>query len=314
MDTKNIIGEGYGFSFLFLIIPAIMLVIGYFIFPYPPSELALKLIQVPIFLGLITLGAGVLIKKGRTASKIKLIGWMIFSFYWSTQPTQLYLVEEGDVVNAVLCIIGVFALSYLAYHEWLSIKKNENIGCLNWIAGATAIAGLIYFGIEASFLKNWLIELTAQQSGWVLNLVIGNVQVIGSNIYHNESYIVTIVFACTAIQSIVVFIGMILVLSKVDVKKKIFGLLITVVPIYFLNLLRNALVGFLLTNKITDLNMAHNVIAKTGSLIAMIILLFIVIKIIPEIFNEIICLTDLYKRNGPLEKGIKNIFRRKKIE
>ncbi len=60
--------------------------------------------------------------------------------------------------------------------------------------------------------------------------------------------------------------------------------------------------------------MAHNVIAKTGSLIAMIILLFIVIKIIPEIFNEIICLTDLYKRNGPLEKGIKNIFMRKKIK
>jgi len=60
--------------------------------------------------------------------------------------------------------------------------------------------------------------------------------------------------------------------------------------------------------------MAHNVIAKTGSLIAMIILLFIVIKIIPEIFNEIICLTDLYKRNGPLEKSIKKIFGRKKFK
>jgi archaeosortase A (PGF-CTERM-specific) len=314
MGTKNTIGERNGFSFLFLVIPAIMLVIGYFIFLYPPSEIALKLIQIPIFLGLIVLGAGVLIKKGILASKIKIIGWMIFAFYWSTQPTTLYSVEEGDIINAVLCIIGVFVLFYLAYHEWLSIKKNESIVCLNWIAGATAIAGLIYFGIEASFLKDWLIELTAQHSGWVLDLVIGNVEVIGSNIYHNESYIVTIVFACTAIQSMVVFVGMIMVLSKVNVKKKIYGLLITVVPIYFLNLIRNALVGFLLANNITDLNMAHNVIAKTGSLIAMIILLFIVIKIIPEIFNEIICLTDLHKRNGPLEKSIKKIFRRKKIE
>ena len=233
-----------------------------------------------------------MIKQKALASKLKIIGWMIFAFYWSTQPTTLYLIEEGDVFNASLCIIGVFALSYLAYHEWLSIKRNESIGCLNWIAGATAIAGLIYFGIEGFFLKNWLIELTAQHSGWVLDMIIGNIEVSGSNIYHNGFYVVTIVFACTAIQAMVVFVGMIVALSKVDVKKKIYGLLITVIPIYFLNLLRNALVGFLLANRITDLNMAHNVIAKTGSLIAMIILLLIVIKLITEIFNEIICLTD----------------------
>src|SRR4030043_1977357 len=314
MESKNTKDEGKGFSLLFLVIPAIMLVIGYFIYPYPASDIALKLIQIPLFLGLIALGVGFLIKKVELASKIKMTGWIIFAFYWSTQPTTLYLIEEGDVVNAFLCITGVFVLFYIAYHEWLSIKRNESIVCLNWIAGATAIAGLIYFGIEASIFKNWLIEITAQQSGWVLNLVIGNVEVIGNNIYHNESYIVTIVFACTAIQSMVVFVGMIGALSKVDVKKKIYGLLITVVPIYFLNLLRNALVGFLLAKNITDLNMAHNVIAKTGSLIALIILLFIVIKIIPEIFNEIICLTDLYKRNGPLEKSLKKIFRRKKID
>ena len=314
METNSAIVKGSRFSFLFLVIPMIMLVIGYFVYPYPPTEIALKLSQIPIFLGLITLGIGFLIKKNKIASKLKIIGWMIFAFYWSTQPKTLYLVEQGDVFNAGLCIVGVFALFYLAYHEWLSIKRNESIECLNWIAGATAIAGLIYFGIEGFFLKDWLIQITAQHSAYVLDLVIGNVEVSGYNIYHNGSYVVTIVFACTAIQSMVVFVGMIVAILKVDFKKRTYGLLITVIPIYFLNLLRNALVGFLLAKRITDLNMAHNVIAKTGSLIAMIILLLIVIKIIPEIFNEIICLADLYKRNGPLEKEFKKIFRRKKIK
>lgn len=312
MNNNNTKDKGIGYSFLFMVIPVIMLIIGYFFYPYPPSEIALKLIQIPIFLGLIILGIGFLTKKDSLSGKLKIIGWLIFTFYWSTQPKALYFNEEGDIVNASICIIGVFVLSYLSYHEWLSIKRKESIRCLNWIAGATAIAGLIYFGIEISFLKDYLIEITAQQSGWVLNLFLGNVKVIGSNIYHNQSYIVTIIFACTAIQSMVVFVGMIIALSKIEINKKIYGLLITVVPIYFLNLLRNALVGFLLAKNITDLNVAHNVIAKIGSLIAMVILLIIVIKILPEIFNEIICLTDLYKRNGPLENIFKKIFRRKK--
>ncbi|MGF3554557.1 MAG: archaeosortase A [Thermoplasmatota archaeon] len=314
MDKKNIFYNENSFSFLFLVIPIVMLLISYLVYPYPPSDFTLKLIQIPIFLGLIILGAGFFIKNDALASKLKIIGWMIFAFYWSTQPKPLYLNENGDVFNASVCIIGVFILFYFAYHEWLSILRKEKIGCLNWIAGATAIAGLIYFGIELSFLKDWLIQVTAQQSGLVLDFVIGNVKVVGDSIYHNNTYVVTIIFACTAIQSMVVFVGMIAAISKVGVNEKIFGLLITVVPIYFLNLLRNALVGFLLAKDLTDLNMAHNVIAKIGSLIAMIILLFIVIKIIPEIFNEITCLTELYKRNGPLEKGFKKIFKRKKID
>lgn len=299
-------------AFLFLLLPIILLIVGYFIYPYPSSEVASSLIQIPIFLGLILLGIGALTKKRDTASKIKISGWMVFAFYWSTQPVSLYLGEEGDVFNASVCIIGVFVLSYLAYHEWLSIKRNESISCLNWIAGATAIAGIIYFGIERTALAPWLIEVTAKQSGDVLNLIIGNVDVYGKNIWYNGSYVVTIIFACTAIQAMVVFVGMIAALQKVDIKRKIYGLLVTVVPIYFLNLLRNALVIFLLANNITDFNVAHNYIAKIGALISMIILLFILIKIIPEILDEIFCLTDIYKRDGPIEKGIKKIFGRKK--
>ena len=56
---------------------------------------------------------------------------------------------------------------------------------------------------------------------------------------------------------------------------------------------------------------AHNVIGKGGSLIALVILLFIVIKILPEVFDEIICLTDLYKRKGPFERFFKIIWRKK---
>ena len=59
-----------------------------------------------------------------------------------------------------------------------------------------------------------------------------------------------------------------------------------------------------LAKDITDFNLAHNYIAKIGALITLIVLLFIAIKIIPEILDELYCISDLPKRKGPLEKLI----------
>jgi archaeosortase A (PGF-CTERM-specific) len=311
MSKKSVKNENMIIAFLFLLIPTLMLIAGYYIYPYPPNEISETLIQIPIFLGLILLGIGFFIKKEVVSNLIKIVGWMIFAFFWSTQPTILYFSEGGDVFNAAVCIIGVYVLSYLAYHEWLSINRKETLSCLNWIAGASFVAGIIYYGIERTALAPWMIGETAKQSAWVGNTIIGNTEVIGTDIYLNGVYVVTIIFACTAIQAMVIFIGMIGVLPKVDVKRKIYGLLVTLIPIYVLNLFRNALVVFLVGNNITDFNLAHNIISKAGALLTLIILLFIVIKIIPEVFDEIIGLTDLYKRNGPLERAGKIIWRKK---
>ena len=87
--------------------------------------------------------------------------------------------------------------------------------------------------------------------------------------------------------------------------------MVTVLPVYILNLFRNALVVFLLVRNITDFNIAHNIIAKAGSLIVLIVLLLIVIKIIPEVFDKLLSLVEIYKRNGPLEKVFKKIIWRK---
>ncbi|RLF51955.1 MAG: archaeosortase A [Thermoplasmata archaeon] len=190
----------------------------------------------------------------------------------------------------------------------MSTQRKEYVSCLNWIAGASAIAGLIYFGIELTPLSLWLREIVASQSGWLLNVFTGGVQVNGVYIKYKLASIM-IIFACTAVQSFVIFIGMILSLQHVDKKRKIYGLLVTVLPVYFLNLVRNAGVVYLVGIYGSDFfGMAHNIIGKSGSLIALIILLFILIKIVPEVFDEIMCLTDLYKRNGPMEKLLKKMF------
>jgi exosortase/archaeosortase len=53
------------------------------------------------------------------------------------------------------------------------------------------------------------------------------------------------------------------------------------------------------------------VLAKIGALITLIALLFIVFKIIPELFDEISCLIDLPKRKGPVERFFINVVGKK---
>jgi archaeosortase A (PGF-CTERM-specific) len=296
---------------LFFIIPTILLIIGILFFKYPLSGEIKTLISIPLYISLGLLLIGFFIDKKKISNLIKIVGWGLFAFFWSTQPNTLYFGEDGDLVNAFIGSVGVFLLFYMAYHEWLSTKLKKDINCLNWIAGVAAIAGIIYFGIELTPLAMQLRLIVAAQSGGLLNFFTGEVIVEGVNIYYKHAFI-ELIFACTAVQSMVLFVGMILPMKNVNAKKKVLGLLVTVVPIYFLNLVRNALVTYLTGEHGHDFfSAAHNYIGKGGSLIAMILILFIVIKILPEVFDEIINLTDIYKRDGPFERFIKKLLGKK---
>ena len=298
-------------AWLFIIVPTILIIIGVLYFEYPISEETRTILSIPLFISLILLIVGFFLKV-RFANNLKITGWVVFGFFWSTKINELYFGVDGDIVNAFLCVAGIYVLFYMAYHEWLSLKRKEKVECLNWFAGVASLAGLIYFIVELTPIAPWLIETVAAHSGWLLNLFIGNVEVYGPNIYIDGVFVVNIIFACTAMQSMVIFVGLILPLRKVSLNKKFYGLLATAVPVYFLNMIRNGLISYLLAEDITSFYIAHNIIGKGGSLIALVILLLIVIKIVPEVFDEIICLTDLYKRNGPLEKSFSKVFRRKK--
>ncbi len=295
------------FSLIFLILPTLFIIIGLIFFPFPVSKLIENIISISLFISLVLLLIGFLIKKEFIGNKIKIFGWILFSFYWATKINTLYYAEQQDIVNALLCIIGIYVLFYFAYHEWLSIKRNEKVDSLNWISGASSISGLIYFIIEFTPLAIILIEIVAAQSGYLLDIFVNGVSVEGRYILYEQAYI-RIIFACTAVQSMVIFIGMILPLKNVEKKRKIYGILITIVPVYLLNLVRNAGITYLIGGNITDFSTAHNLIGKGGSLLALVILLFILVKIVPEVFDEIISLTNLPKRGGPIEKKIKKLF------
>lgn len=296
---------------VFLSIPTMMVTAGFTLFGFPLSETTKTLLLIPLFLGLFLLLIGYLGKKG-SFSVIRAAGWGLFAFYWSTQISTLYYYEGGDIVNATICTIGVYVLIYFAYKEFTTDRD-----CMPWLAGAASIAGLVYFFMEKiPVLKRKLIETVARHSALLYSVFDKNIRVENSFIWAGRDYIngsaptAEIIFACTAIQSMLLFVGLILPLREVSLKRRLTILAFLMVTIYFLNLIRNASVLYLVGYGITDMNIAHNYIGKIGSLIALVALVIIVFRYIPELYDKIICTINLYKEEGFVERGIKRIVRR----
>jgi len=299
-------------SLFFIFLPLIYMILSFFVFTYPLPVWVTVVIPIPLYTSLIFLIAGSFYRSQKTAAFLRMIGWIVFSLYWATQPLTLYYAEQEDLVNAVLCVVGIFVLFYLSYREWVSITHDEYEPSLQWIAGASAIAGFIYFVIEQTSLAPLIINNVAWQSGMLLELFTGPVVINPPYLTYMSAYI-RIIFACTAIQSMVIFAGMILPLPNVPWNRKIKGLLITIVPIHVLNLIRNAGITYLVGIYGNEFfSIAHNYIGKGGSLLALIVLLLIVTKIVPEVFDHILAITDLPKKPGPLESMIQPYLKGKK--
>jgi archaeosortase A (PGF-CTERM-specific) len=287
--------------------PTVMLVVNFFLFPYPSPSYQ-WITAIPLFAGLLLLGAGVLDRMKKPGSQLKMAGWVLFALFWSTYPNLLYFSEGGDVFNTVLCVVGVYVLVYLAYHEWLSKERGDHPSSLDWIAGATFLAGIIYFSLEILLpsLRDGLILVVADQTVWLLRVFGFTVVQQGATILYN-GFPIRIIFACTAVQSLLLFVGMIGAMPRVPWRRKALGLLATVVPVYLLNLVRNAGVVWLTGGHVVSFDMAHNVIGKVGSLAALVALLFLTFRIVPELYDAIMGVVSLPKRKGPLERifGVK---------
>ncbi len=301
-------------AFFFGIPTAIMVAAHYFLITLPIEEF--NIITTPfLFIGLILIGIGYFDKR-EERHLLMFLGWFIFAIYWATQPEYLYYKGDGDIVNAAFCIVGVYFLSYISYHEYLSHKRMEEIESLNFLAGATFFAGMLYFIFQKmDFMGGVLIKAVAEQTVWLLKAM-GYAAETGS-IYYGMSVHVPIYFeghesvqlilACTGLQSMAVFIGVFAAL-KADSKRRLKAFFYTVPVIYVLNLIRNVGVVYGVEELGLSFYTMHNVIGKTGSLIALIVLAFIVFDLLPELYDNIMDLFKLPKRNGPIERAIRRMI------
>ena len=256
---------------------------------------------------------------------LNIIGWLLLGFFWWIQVEHYILIN--DPANGFFCALAMPFFGYLAIHEYLSIRWNANYEPLRWLAAMTVVAGGIYFFVErVPILSGWLIQIVAEQSIWILNSFdiptsLGNLDYgDGSKYYrpasnHEEVQIaiegdewrnpdsvsVTIVLACTALQSMIIFVGGV-VCTKAPADRRFYAFLATVPAIYLLNLIRNAVVIWLTYEHIwgdETFFYAHSVLGKVGSLIALVFLAIAVFHFLPEMQDSILGVIDLPLRKAP---------------
>lgn len=251
---------------------------------------------------------------GPRSALFRMWGWILFGAYWPFQAPTFFWGSEPDPINGYFCLLGPLFLWWIAYHERRSYEWKEDPPALRWFAGASAVSAATYFivfGIPA--VSNAIILTTAQQSNWLLKAIFGIpdsivVQDVSGQahifLHGGTEYAVTVIAACTAVQSMMIFVGAIACLQAAR-NRKLWGLLMTVPVVWVLNLFRNA--GIVYGYKylhwsafgLDSFEWMHSYIGKIGSLVALVVIALGVFATLPELHGNILDLFDLRKRRAP---------------
>ncbi|UCE73984.1 MAG: archaeosortase A [Methanomassiliicoccales archaeon] len=268
---------------------------------------------------LIGLGLGYYLKDN-DCHKFRMAGLFLFGLFWVLQTP--YFVAIGDLFNAVVCILALPFYAYLGYHEYLSYEWNEENESLKWVAGASFLAGGLYFLIDKiPLLSGYLILGVAVQTVWLINLFgygygVGEINYADNPLWYRTNFNeisveivgsnVSIIQSCTAIQSMLIFIAAIYCVQA-QTRRKWNAFFATVPIIYFLNLIRNISVIYMMDDLGWSYEFSHHTVGKGASFLALIVLAFIAFKLLPKLLDNILGIIDLKDREKKKEAGEKEL-------
>jgi archaeosortase A (PGF-CTERM-specific) len=220
-------------------------------------------------------------------------GWVVFGLSWGLKTPEFYLVEH-NIMYTVACALAIPATLYLAL---LMIRDERE--SLMVLTKSAAISGIFYFPFAFfPWLGGWLIQVTTDITLVAVN-ALGQHAVAKGDVITLNGEKVQIILACTAIQSMALFIGVVGCI-KAPWERKLKAFLASVPVIYVLNIIRNTFVisayggqWFQIapqtivewtgeTADYASFFWAHNVLAETGSLIALVAISYAVITFLPE--------------------------------
>jgi archaeosortase A (PGF-CTERM-specific) len=264
-----------------------------------------------LWVSLLMLVIAVILPK-RHGRYVAAAGWVLFGLNWGL-ATPFYYLHEHNIMYTVACILAIPATCYGAY-----ILVSYGRESLMVLTRCAAIASVFYFPFQVlPGLNQWLIETTTSIT---FSILVALGQPVARNFSENglndvivlNGQRVQIILACTAIQSIAIFVGVVGAV-RVDWKRWLTAFLVTVPIIYILNLGRNVFVILAYGNQwfqvmtdtvvgwtgepvaYTSFFWANNVLAEAGSLVALVVISYAVMKLMPELLSYLMDILDLVK-------------------
>ncbi len=230
------------------------------------------------------------------------LGWVSFAGYCYFETLRCLMLE--DYVRTSFALIFL-AFSLLLAFLLMTTSEKDDADLVLTITKVALITAVFYFPFsEFALLGDTLIFVTAKLSAMMLNLLnVGVYMVPPSSIYSTSSSFhevykqpIVIILACTAIQSMALFMGVVFGVTA-PIGRKLKAFCVSVPVIYGLNILRNALVAAAYFEQwfgspLHSFFIAHEVLARIGSMIALIAIAYAVFVILPEALDLI---EDLFR-------------------
>ncbi len=219
-------------------------------------------------------------------------GWIFLSIYWNLQPGTY--IDMQDYVNAFLVVAAGGVSLFIAYIMFRARDTIENgYEVFISLSRAASVGGLLYFLFaEIGFLNSRIISTVTDQAIWVTGRFGVPVVQVAWNQLAVNGMAVEIILACTAIESIALFSGIISSAAGAPAARKLKALMISVPVIYILNLQRLAFTasayGFSWFGTPDEsFHISEHIITKAGSLLALFIISYMVLKTLPEVSDMI---------------------------
>lgn len=220
------------------------------------------------------------------------LGWLFLSMYWSLQPGTY--IDIQDYVNVFLVVAAGGISLFIAYIMFRARGTNEGgYEVFISLSRAASVGGLLYFLFaEVEFLNTGIISTVTDQAIWVTGKFGFQVEQVAWNKLAVNGMPVEIILACTAIESIALFSGIISSARGTPAARKLRAYMISVPVIYILNLQRLAFTasayGFSWFGTPDEsFHISEHIITKAGSLLALFLISYMVLKTLPEVTDMI---------------------------
>ena len=257
------------------------------------------------------------------------VGWILTGFYFFNDIS--FYIQHNDPVLTVMSAITLPAAVGIAMWE-RNVSKEKYKSALLWFRGTVAVAGLPYLLIAHVPMLNVLaIWFVAWQSAALLSFAGGADITLGETYanpangvsenwetwdgnkwfltdemsefsFHTELLVngepiyINFVLACTAIQSMIIFVGAISVLN-IGWKKRVRALFVALSLIHILNLFRNAGLIWLQMGYpdwrwmgLSIFEFGHAYAARFVSLGAMFLLALVLFEMLPQMHRNVLAI------------------------
>ncbi len=218
---------------------------------------------------------------------VGLAAWLIFALACLAKVPDF--LHGNDYYNTAVFISAGIFFTLLAV---TAFRRNSN--AIIEVTAFSALACAIYFPFAFVEDLNRAIILYTAHLTVVLGSFLGYPMVQEGNLIELNGKAVEIILACTAIESIALFAGATLGI-KADARRKVAAFFVSVPVIYVLNLFRNVFVTVSFAYSWFGENsfyVAHHVVAKILSTLALIAIAYTVFRILPELADLIYSLKD----------------------